>query len=224
MSWSEIKKAVNSDLSKPLNELIDEKSVDKASMVSNLKILTANGIHGGSTVFSITGKGRLCALSIIPMMTTYTSATYTYTKFTFTVNKDGKVFRTGTFTPNIGDSSGRPHGLNIMSKKIFDAEIDICIPYGYINMPPLYYNASPKVVLYKIFDPTSSNLSHTFTNNNNKDVSRDPNCIFSQRLWQFPSDDELEFNSSLSLIISGTSSNSTYPGNFFGALVYELDE
>ena len=40
MSWSEIKKAVHSDLSKPLNELIDEKSVGQASMVSNLKILT----------------------------------------------------------------------------------------------------------------------------------------------------------------------------------------
>ena len=223
MSWSEIKKAVNSDLSKPLNELIDEKSVDKASMVSNLKILTASNIRGGSTVFSITGKGRLHALSIIPMMTTYIQPSNAYTKFTFTVNKDGKVFRTGTFTPTYDGSSGQPHGLNIMSKKNFNAEIDICIPYGYINMPPVYYNASPKVVLYKIFDPTSSNLSYTFTSDDNRDVSRDPNYIFSQRLWQFPSDDELEFNSSLSLIISGTCYNG-YPGIFFGALAYELDE
>ena len=224
MSWSEIKKAVNSDLSKPLNELIDEKSVDKASLVSNLKILTASAIHGGSTVFSITGKGRLHALSIIPMMTTYTSVTYAYTKFTFTVNKDGKVFRTGTFTPTNGDSSGRPHGLNIMSKNFFNAEVDISTSYGYLHMYSWYYNVVPRVALYKVFDPTSSNLSHTFTNNDNKDVSKDPNYIFSQRLWQFPSDDELEFNSSLSLIISGTSPNSIYPGNFFGALVYELDE
>ena len=224
MSWSEIKKAVNSDLSKPLNELIDEKSVDKASMMSNLKILTASNIRGGSTVFSITGKGRLHALSIIPMMTTYTSSSNAYTNFTFTVNKDGKVFRTGTFTPTNGDSSGRAHGLNIMSKNFFNAEVDISTSYGYINMYPGHYNVVPRVALYKVFDPTSSNLSHTFTNNNSKDVSRDPNYIFSQRLWQFPSDDELEFNSSLSLIISGTSPNSTYPGNFFGALVYELDE
>ena len=224
MSWSEIKKAVNSDLSKPLNELIDEKSVDKASMVSNLKILTASNIHGGSTVFSITGKGRLHALSIIPMMTTHTSATYAYTKFTFTVNKDGKVFRTGTFTPTNGDSSGRSHGLNIMSKNFFNAEIDINTVHGYMDMYTTHYDDDPKVALYKIFDPTSSNLSHTFTNNNMKDISKDCNYIFSQRLWQFPSDDELEFNSSLSLIISGTSPNSTYPGNFFGALAYELDE
>ena len=224
MSWSEIKKALNSDLSKPLNELIDEKSVDKASMVSNLKILTASAIQGGSTVFSITGKGRLRALSIVPIMTTYTSATYAYAKFTFTVNKDGKVFRTGTFTPTNGDSSGRAHGLNIMSKNFFNAEVDINIPYGYIDMYTTHYQDEQKVVLYKIFDPTSSNLSHTFANSDSKDISKFGNYIFSQRLWQFPSDDELEFNSSLSLIISGTSHNSTYPGHFFGALVYELDE
>ena len=110
-----------------------------------------------------------------------------------------------------------------MSKNFFNAEVDINIPYGYIDMYTTHYQDEQKVVLYKIFDPTSSNLSYTFTSNNNKDISRDQNYIFSQRLWQFPSDDELEFNSSLSLIISGTSYNGS-PGYFFGALAYELDE
>ena len=63
MSWSEIKKAVNSDLSKPLNELITRKSYNKHISATYSSNQLANYLKY-QTIANVVGSGKIHSIAI----------------------------------------------------------------------------------------------------------------------------------------------------------------
>lgn len=242
MSFAEIKKAINSNLNKTLDALITENTTKINSNVTtctneiissdnsvifknNVSYLSkeANSSTSNTTVFSITGKGKLHCLTtyayIIGQTNTANYNNYPFLNYTFKLYKDGSVFRQGTFT--ITDGGWAQIGISIMSNAYLKTR-----PHVKTNGTATY-DIDPNIKSNAKVSATTSNLSKNFVYNDGGLTTATGALVFESLradVIQVLLDSDITFNSSLSLVISGTPKKGTSSyGQTWNTIVYELN-
>ena len=94
MSWGEILKALNTNVKKPLNKLIEETCKDYPVLCYE-----ASTAATSATLFEITGRGRILSMVI-------TDAVYRDKTGTITIEIDGEIVIKSTLTCNYNTTAG----------------------------------------------------------------------------------------------------------------------